>query len=209
MTKLLHIQASPRIGRSASIAVAEHFLDVYRAAHPGETVETLNLWEADLPEFDGATIDAKYAVMHGQTHTPTQLEAWSAVVRIADHFKSADKYLFSLPMWNFGIPYKLKHFIDLLVQPGLAFSFTPEAGYTGLITSKPAVAIYARGGAYGPGSGAESYDAQSTYLRQILGFIGFTDIKEIFVESTLAGPTAKDVAVAAGNLKAAELASAI
>ena len=137
MTKLLHIQASPRIGRSASIAVAEHFLDVYRAKHPGDTVETLNLWEADLPEFDGATIDAKYAVLHGQSHTPAQLEAWQEVERIADHFKSADKYLLSLPMWNFGIPYKLKHFIDVLVQPGLAFSFTPEAGYKGLITGKP------------------------------------------------------------------------
>ena len=209
MTKLLHIQASPRIGRSASITVAEHFLNVYRATHPRDTVETLNLWEAELPEFNGATIDAKYAVLHGQTHTPAQLAAWQAVVRIADHFKSADKYLFSLPMWNFGIPYKLKHFIDLLVQPGLAFSFSPQAGYKGLITGRPAVAIYARGGAYGPGSGAENYDAQSTYFRQILGFIGFTDIKEIFVEPTLASSTAKDAAVAAGNLKAAELAAVI
>lgn len=208
MKKLLHIQASPRVGRSASIAVAEHFLEVYRATHPGVTIETLNLWEADLPEFNGATLDAKYAVMHGQTHTPAQSEAWRAVVRIADHFKAADKYLFSLPMWNFGIPYRLKHFIDVLVQPGLAFAFAPETGYKGLITGKPAVAIYARGGAYGPGSGAEGYDAQSAYLRQILGFIGFTDIKEIFVEPTLAGPAAKDDAVATGNRKAAELAAA-
>ena len=207
MSKLLHIQVSPRIGRSASIAVAEHFVEVYRARHAGDTVETLNLWETELPEFNGAAIDAKYAIMHGQPHTPAQLEAWKAVVRIADHFKSADKYLFSLPMWNFGIPYKLKHFIDVLVQPGLAFSFTPETGYTGLITGKPVVAIYARGGAYGPGTGAEGYDAQSAYLRQVLGFIGFADIKEIFVEPTLAGPTAN--AIAAGKLKAAQLASAI
>jgi FMN-dependent NADH-azoreductase len=181
MTKLLHIQSSLRIGRSASIAVAGHFLEVHRAAHPSETIETLNLWEADLPEFDGATIDASYAAKQGQAPTPTQLEAWRVTVRIADYFKSADKYLFSLPMWNFGISYKLKHYIDVLVQRGLAFSFTPETGYKGLITGKPAIAIYARGGAYGPGSGAESYDAQSTYFRQVLGFIGFTDIKEIFV----------------------------
>ena len=93
MSKLLHIQVSPRIGRSASIAVAEHFVEVYRARHAGDTVETLNLWETELPEFNGAAIDAKYAIMHGQPHTPAQLEAWKAVVRIADHFKSADKYL--------------------------------------------------------------------------------------------------------------------
>jgi len=207
MKKLLYIQASPRIERSASIAVAERFLEVYRTRHPDDAVETLNLWEADLPEFDGATIDAKYAILQGQPHTSAQIEAWQAVVRIAEHFKSADRYLFSLPMWNFGIPYKLKHFIDVLVQPGLAFAFTPEGGFKGLITGKPAVAIYARGGAYGPGSGAESYDAQSAYLRLLLGFIGFTEIKEIFVEPT-AGPTAKDDAVAAGNLRAAELAAA-
>jgi FMN-dependent NADH-azoreductase len=209
MSKLLHIQVSPRIGRSASIAVAEHFIEVYSAKHPDDTVETLDLWATALPEFDGATIDAKYAVLHGRDQTPAQLEAWQAVVRVADRFKSADKYLFSLPMWNFGIPYKLKHFIDVLVQPGLTFSFTPESGYKGLITGKPAVAIYARGGAYGPGSGAEGYDAQSAYLRQILGFIGFTDVKEIFVEPTLAHPTAKDAAVAAGKGKATEWATAI
>jgi FMN-dependent NADH-azoreductase len=207
MAKLLHIVASPRGNRSASITVARHFADSYLATHPGDTVETLDLWQAGLPEFDGATIDAKYAVLHGQKHTPEQLQAWQAVVKIADHFKSADKYVFSLPMWNFGIPYKLKHFIDVLVQPGLTFSFSPEAGYKGLVTEKPVVAVYARGGAYGAGSGMEAYDAQSSYLKQALGFIGFTGIKEIFVEPTLASPTSKDEAVAAANRQAAELAS--
>ena len=209
MAKLLHIQASPRGNRSASVTVAQHFIESYRAAHPGDTVETLDLWKAGLPEFDGAILDAKYAVLHGQKHTPEQLQAWQAVVKIADHFKSADKYVFSLPMWNFGIPYKLKQFIDILVQPGLTFNFTPEEGYKGLVLGKPAVAVYARGGAYGAGSGMEAYDAQSPYLKEVLGFIGFTDIKEIFVEPTLASPTSKDEAVAAGNRRARELASGL
>jgi FMN-dependent NADH-azoreductase len=204
MSKLLHIEASPRGERSASITVAKHFIDAYRAAHPGDTVETLDLWHAGLPEFDGATIDAKYAILHGQTHTPEQKQAWETVTKIANHFKSADKYVISLPMWNFGIPYKLKQFIDVIVQPGLAFSFSPETGYSGLVTGKPAVLIYARGGAYGPGTGMEAYDAQSTYLKQVLGFIGFTDIKEIFVEPTLA----KSDAVETGNKQASALATA-
>ena len=209
MSKLLHIEASPRGERSASINVARHFIKAYKAAHPNDTVETLDLWHTALPEFDGATLDSKYAIMHGQSFTPEQQQAWAAVTSVAEQFKSADKYVFSLPMWNFGIPYKLKHFIDVLVQPGLAFSFSPETGYKGLITGKPAVAIYARGGAYGPGTGMEAYDAQSTYLKQVLGFIGFTDIKEIFVEPTLAGPTANDDALAAANPKAEAIAQAL
>jgi FMN-dependent NADH-azoreductase len=112
-------------------------------------------------------------------------------------------------MWNFSIPYKLKHFIDVLVHRGLAYSITSNGGYTGLITGKPAVAIYARGGAYGSGSGAERYDAQSPYLRHILGFIGFTDIKEIFVEPTATSPTAKDDAIAVAKPTAAEVAAAM
>jgi FMN-dependent NADH-azoreductase len=209
MSKLLHIQASPRGQRSSSITVARQFISAYRKKHPDDTVETLDLWRTELPEFDGATIDAKYAVLHGQKHTAEQLQAWQAVTRIADQFKSADKYLFSLPMWNFGIPYKLKHFIDLLVQPGLTFSFSPEAGYKGLVTGKPAVAVYARGGAYGPGSGGEGYDQQSAYLKQILGFIGFTDIKEIFVEPTLASATSKEEAIASANPRAEALAAVL
>ena len=209
MSKLLHIEASPRGERSSSNTVAKHFVDAYKAAHPGDTVETLDLWHTELPEFDGPTIDAKYAIMYGQQHTPEQAKAWGAVVKIAEQFKSADKFVFSLPMWNFGIPYKLKHFIDVLVQPGLAFSFSPDKGYTGLITGKPVVAIYARGGAYGPGSGAEGYDAQSKYLKQVLGFIGFTDIKEIFVEPTLASTTSKDEAIAKSNPEAEAFARSL
>ncbi len=206
MAKLLYIEASPRKERSASIAVAQHFIDTYRAAHPTDTVETLDLWQAKLPSFDGFTLDAKYAIMSGQSHTPEQAAAWNAVVKVIEHFKSADKFVFSLPMWNFGIPYILKHYIDVIAQPGLTFSFSPAEGYKGLVTGKPATVIYARGGAYGPGTGAEGYDQQSHYLQQVLGFIGIVDVKPIFVEPTLAGPEAKDKAVATGKLQAAEIA---
>ena len=105
-------------------------------------------------------------------------------------------------MWNFGVPYIFKHYIDVLVQPSLTFSFDPQAGYQGLVTGKKAVAIYARGGAYGSGTGMEGYDLQSKTLSGILGFIGLTDLVTIFVEPTL-GP--KEVAEA-GFAKAEELA---
>lgn len=205
MAKLLYIQSSPRGDRSASIEVAKQFLETYQTSNEGDTVEVLDLWQAALPEFDGETIDAKYAVLHGASHTPGQEAAWNEVVKIADHFKSADKVVLSLPMWNFSIPYKLKHYFDILAQPGLTFSFTPEEGYKGLVSGKPLVVIYARGGAYAPGTGAEGYDQQSTYIKQFFGFIGFTEIREIFVEPTLA-PT-RDETVSAAKRAAVEAAA--
>jgi len=205
MAKLLYIEASPRKERSASIEVARAFVAEYRKTHPADGVETLDLWREELPRFDGEAIDAKYAILHGQAHTPGQKAAWKAVEEVIARFLGADKYLFSLPMWNFGIPYRLKHYIDVLVQPTYTFRFSPKEGYKGLVTGKKAAVVYARGGAYPPGSGGEAFDLQKKYMEMFLGFIGFTDIASIVVEPTLGKPDA----VAAAKTEAAERARAV
>jgi FMN-dependent NADH-azoreductase len=210
MSKLLHIEASPRKGRSSSIAVAQAFLEAYKAANLGDEVETLDLWAADLPELDGDTINAKYRILHGQDHTAEEAAAWSAVVETVEHFTFADKYLLSVPMWNFGIPYKLKHYLDVIIQPGLSFSFSPKTGYTGLVTGKPVAVVYSRGGAYGTDSGGAQRDFQKPYLELALGFMGFTDIRPIVVEPTLAGgPEGAEKAKAAATELAAQTARAL
>lgn len=189
MARLLYIEASPRKARSYSIRVANAFLDAYSEAHPHHKIDTIDLWNYSLPPLNGDTINAKYAVMHNCEPTDAQRKAWGRVKNIFEEFNDADKYLLSLPMWNFGIPYALKHYIDVITQPGLAFSVTPEGGYTGLVTDRPIIVIYARGGAYGVGTGAEVYDAQKPYMEQWLEFIGFRDIRSVLIEPTLAsGP---------------------
>ena len=82
MAKLLYIESSPRKARSKSISVSKSFLDAYQAANPGDDVVTIDLWEKQLPEFDGYTIDAKYQVLHGQTIDADQAKAWQAVVDV-------------------------------------------------------------------------------------------------------------------------------
>jgi len=195
MPKLLYIEASPRKTRSKSIEVAQLFLSEVQKKYPSLEVDKLDLWTADLPAFDGDILESKYAIINGQSFTAEQAKAWSRVEAITNRFKDADWYLFSLPMWNFGIPYVLKHFIDVIVQPGLTFGFTPEEGYKGLVTGKKAAAVYARGGAYGPGTGAEGNDLQSKTLGGVLGFIGITDQTNIFVEPTIGAPADVDTVV--------------
>ncbi len=190
MSKLIFIEGSPRADRSRSSTVANAFLDTYRQAHPDDQIETHNLWSVSLPSFDGDMLDAKYAVLSGQIHTKTQAAAWKTISGMAAAFAAADKYLISVPMWNFSIPYKIKHFFDIIIQPGITFSFSPEDGYKGLVTGKKAVVIYARGGAYGEGTGAEAYDLQTKTLGALLGFIGITDQRNILVEPTLDTPDA-------------------
>ena len=184
MAKLLYIQASPR-ERSHSTKVAKKFLESYVERNPKDTIEKLDLWHKKLPPFDGHTIKAKYNVLHGLPHEPEEEKAWEEVKEIFHHFDAADKYIMSVPMWNFHIPYPLKHYIDVITQPGLAFELTPEGTFKPLVTGKPVVLIYASGGTYGPGSGAQVLDFQKPYMKTWLEFIGFKKIYEIVADGTL------------------------
>ena len=104
-----------------------------------------------------------------------------------EQFASADKYVLAVPMWNFSIPYRLKQYIDLLVQPGYTFSYSEDKGYEGLVVGKPMLAVYARGGEYAIGSKTEAFDLQTKYIELIFGFMGFEDIRSIVAEPTLQG----------------------
>lgn len=187
MSTVLYVQASPRAERSYSVAVARAFLEAHGQAHPDARVETLDLFEAELPPFDGLALEAKYLILHGQDFEPRHGQAWAAVEAVIERFAAADVYVFAVPMWNFSIPYRLKHYIDLLVQPGYTFSYEPEAGYSGLLEGKRAFVAYARGGDYSEGSGFEAYDHQKPYVETILGFMGITDVRSVAVEPTLLG----------------------
>lgn len=196
MSKLLYIEVSPRKDRSASIEVAQSFVSAFSEKDTNNTVETLDLWNIVLPEFDGDTINAKYRVLHGEDPTPEEIAAWKVITQITDQFQAADHYLFSSPMWNFSIPYKLKHYIDVISQPGLTWSFSPETGYEGLVTGKSATLVLARGGEYSSSTEAAAMDFQRTYLEMILGFIGFKDINTVLIEPTLTDDKAKAVTMA-------------
>ncbi len=187
MSKLLYIQASPRGERSYCIRAADAFIEAYKKEHPDDQIVTLNVFNENIPAFDGFTVQAKYAVMHGQEHSKEQLKAWQKVEQVIEQFTSADKYVLAVPMWNFSIPYRLKQYIDNLVQPGYTFGYSEEKGYEGLVTGKPLLAVYSRGGQYQAGSGAEAFDLQKKYVKLIFGFIGFNDIKSVIVEPTLQG----------------------
>jgi FMN-dependent NADH-azoreductase len=187
MSRLLYIQASPRGQRSHSVAVTDAFVEAYEQKHPDDEIVILNVFDASIPNFDGLAVQAKYTILHGKPHSQAEQQVWKNVEQVIEQFTSADKYVLAVPMWNFSIPYRLKQYIDLLVQPGYTFSYSPEAGYQGLVSGKPMLAVFARGGEYPPGSGTEGFDLQTKYIELIFGFIGFTDIRSVVVEPTLQG----------------------
>ncbi|WP_420006777.1 FMN-dependent NADH-azoreductase [Arenibacterium sp. LLYu02] len=137
MTKILYISASPRGAASQSGKLAEAYLAARSRQAPDVTIDRLDLWRADLPEFDGDKAAAKMTFFGvGDMDAPRQ-SAWDQVVAITSRFLAADEYVLSVPMWNGGIPYKLKHYIDIITQPGLLFGFDPEAAIRGFCSIRP------------------------------------------------------------------------
>ncbi len=186
MAKLLYVESSPRQGRSHTAAVAHAFLDAYRAAHPDDQVDTWDLWSADEPliEFDGAAITAKYAGRDPDyVHTPEEAEAWATIDRSVDRLRAADLYVLGVPMWNYGVPYKFKHLVDVVTQPGLT-TIPARDGKppVGLLTGRRAVVISARGGVYAPGGPRASDDMVIPYVTRWLNLIGVNDVTTITVD---------------------------
>lgn len=186
MTKLLFIKASPRGEASTSVAVAQAFVNAAIANNPSITIDTIDLWAEALPDFDGDKNAAKFNVMLGQEHNEVQQSAWDQIAAIANRFAAADHYVFAIPMWNGAIPYKLKHYIDIIHQPGILFSLDPATGYSGLLANKKATVILTSG-AYSQNAPSPAYgiDHQSPYIRAWLNQAGVSDIDEIRFQPTL------------------------
>jgi FMN-dependent NADH-azoreductase len=189
MKKVLYVEASPRKSRSASIEVATTFLEALKRNASVVEIDVMDLWSLPLPEFDGAALEAKYAGLEGRQRTPEQEGACQAINALGDRFKAANLLVFSVPMWNFGIPYKLKHLIDVVSQKDVLFTFD-ERGLNGMMTTTRAVCIYARGVAYTAESGfaPEQWDHQRPFLEAWLRSVGVSTIDSILVEKTVLGP---------------------
>jgi FMN-dependent NADH-azoreductase len=188
VTKILYIEASPRKQRSASIEVAQSALAAWRDSDAGTTVDTLDLWSTTLPEFNGPALDAKYAGLSAVPLTAEQSDAWSQIRVLAARFVAADVLVLAAPLWNFSIPYKLKHLIDLVTQKDVLFTFD-ERGINGLLKGRKALVICARGLDYSASAltPAAIYDFQKPYIEMWLRFIGIETIATVVIEKTLAG----------------------
>ncbi|MEM5583430.1 NAD(P)H-dependent oxidoreductase [Roseibium sp. AS2] len=172
LTKLLHINASPRGDKSQSAQLANAHIQQRRGSNARIQVDVLNLWTETLPEFDGDKNAAKLSFFGVGEMTAAGQGAWDQIAAITRRFIEADEYVFNIPMWNGGVPYKLKHYIDVITQPGLLFGFDPERGYFGLLENKTAHVFYTSG-VFSPGADTKyGADFHSTYMDWWFGLVG-------------------------------------
>jgi FMN-dependent NADH-azoreductase len=227
---VLNIVTSPRKDRSASRALVDAFLREYKTQADDIVIDTLDVWQERLPEFDAETINAKYKgaalgqtavssepmtpaevtawekIHEGDRMTPAEVTAWEKIRELASRFHRADRITMGVPMWNFSFPYKLKQLIDLCCQRNMLFTFDGKRYGPSLDIEKAFVA-FVRGQSDEVGFETvpqPGFQYLSGYVEFWLRFIGVREVVTLTLEHTWDG-RAVDM-IDAGKKKAVELA---
>ncbi|MBL8919609.1 MAG: NAD(P)H-dependent oxidoreductase [Myxococcaceae bacterium] len=186
---VLDVQAMPRGERSRTRKVHDAFFRGLKASRPDAHIIAKDLahHHDSLPAFDEWDVEAKFEVMYGEGKLDeVGARRWNALTALTDELHAANLVVVSAPMWNFGIPWFLKRWLDAVVQGRLTFEYV-NGGYQGLLKGRSAVVLTSRDGDYRPGSPFASYDYHLPYLRMILGFMGLDPIHAVAAEPMVAG----------------------
>jgi FMN-dependent NADH-azoreductase len=181
--RLLEIQSSPRGESSDSISLTKSFIEACKSDNGSIVVDTLNVWHERLPEFDYEAIGAKYKAVTNAAMTEAESKVWKRIQSLIQRFQNADRIVLGTPMWNFSLPYKVKHLIDLVAHRNYLFSYDGKQ-YGPLLKVEKAVAVYTRGSRFLEGTPIPpSFDYQAPYLDFWLRLIGVRDLRSVIVDN--------------------------
>ena len=194
---ILQINASARREGANSTRLANAVVDRLKAAHPDARVTLRDLAVTPHPMLDEAALGALFTP--ADQRTPEQAARAALDDALIAEIQAHDTIVLGVPMYNFGIPAQLKNWIDAIARAGVTFRYT-ETGPEGLLKGKKVYLALARGGLYRD----TDKDAQVPYLKNVLGFLGMTDLSLIYAEGLNMGPeaAAKGFAQAEADLAA-------
>ena len=200
MTKVLHVSASVNGENSNSRQIALKLIDRIKAADSSATVIERDTNEAVVSAITGETVGAYYTP--AENRSEAQKKGIAASDKMVAEIMDADVLVIGAPMYNFSIPSTLKAWVDLIARVGVTFNYT-ENGPVGLVEGKKAYIVAATGGV--PVNSPA--DFATPYLKQVLAFIGITDVE--VVEASGFGVNAEEaMAKAIANVEAAKLPAA-
>lgn len=138
----------------------------------------------------GAAAELLNALQNREAHLDEELIA---------ELKSADVLVIGAPLYNFTIPTGLKAWIDRIAVTGKTFRYT-EKGPEGLVTGKKAVIVATSGGNYADSPVDQMHVG---YVKQVLNFIGITDIEVVRAPGLAIGAEvrAHSIAKAKGQIR--------
>lgn len=195
LMKIFHVDSSPKVERSSSRMLAQHFLGSLRQRGTAIEVDYLDVSRHTPPHPTELYASAIYSAPEARTDQMiASLETSDALCR---RLLDSDALLFAMPMHNFTVPSSFKTFIDSIVRAGVTYRVTSDGRYVGQLGEKQVLFITTRGSDFRPGTGYESYDALTPALRAAFGFIGVSSPSFVDAQPLqFADQTAREAALA-------------
>lgn len=203
MSKLLVVKAHPYgADKSKTVKVLSEFMNTYRAKNPDDEITELDLYQDFIPEINKDVLDGWGALASGTEFTALSADQQKDITRINEltqQFLDTDKHVIANPLWNLGIPSKLKNWLDTICVAGKTFKYT-DHGPVGLATGKNAVHIQSAGGNYA------GHDFATQYISGLLTFLGVNTVQKVAIEGIDYAPERHDEIMAASIEDATKIA---
>ena len=174
MKNVLAINTSLSGEQSKSNHLVDQFVSNWKNK-VGVNITRRDLVQDNLPHLSGDEMQAWMTEASERNVEQRQLAAISD--SYIEEIQQADVIVIGLPMYNFGVPSVFKAWIDRIARAGITFRYT-ENGPQGLLQNKTVYVVATRGGIY---AGTEK-DSQTQYIKDVLAFIGLTDVQFIYAE---------------------------
>ncbi len=212
MTTLLHLEASVRGDRSLSRRLSREFTEAWLAARPGTRVLRRDLATEAPPFVDQAWIAASFT--DPEARTPDMREALAASDALIDELEAADLIVLGTPMFNYGMPARLKAWVDQVIRIGRTFSFDLSRGDSPLepiLFGKTLVLLTSTGEfGFAPSGPRATINHLDTHIEAVRRYLGVGQAFHIGVEYQEFGDqrhaASLEAAIAAVPRLAAELA---
>jgi FMN-dependent NADH-azoreductase len=190
MSTVLVLTSSALGPASVSNQLVEDAVTRLRSSDPDLKIIARDLGGSPIPHL---TVDSATALRGAEPANAAQAAARALSDQLIAELKSADRLVIGAPMYNFGIASTLKTWFDYVLRAGITFRYT-ESGPAGLLDGKRAIVIESRGGLYSEGP-AQPLDSQEPHLRNLLGFMGISDVTFVRAEKLAFGPEAREQAI--------------
>ncbi|RZL39032.1 MAG: FMN-dependent NADH-azoreductase [Rubrivivax sp.] len=176
---ILQINASARRATddqgSVSTRLANELTAGLRAAAAASTVTVRDLTLTPQPVLDEAALGA--LLTPADKRSPEQAARVALDDALIAELQAADTVVIGVPMYNFNVTAQFKNWIDAVARAGVTFKYT-EKGPVGLLTGKKVFVVTSRGGIHRD----QPSDVMTPYLRNVLAFLGMTDVEFIYAE---------------------------
>lgn len=174
---VLRIDSSMRTEGS----VSRELTDKVIAALAADQVITTDLLKAPVPQIDEQWIGASFTPT--EERSTEQNDALALSNQLIAQLQAADVVVIGVPIYNFSVPAALKAWVDQICRAGITFQYT-ENGPHGLLDGKRAIIVLASGGV----PIDSPVDFATPYIKQVLSFIGISDVEVIPADSLMSDP---------------------